>query len=106
MLLAELARDQGVFDWVSSVAVRGANGSCSRLFFLVYAVGTIVTIFMSNDATAMVLTPAILAVIRKSKDLSRFPTSLSAHSSPTPRASCFPSPTPQISSSSTPECLR
>ena len=33
MLLAELARDQGVFDWVSSVAVRGANGSCSRLFF-------------------------------------------------------------------------
>ena len=67
MLLAELARDQGVFDWVSSVAVRGANGSCSRLFFLVYAVGTIVTIFLSNDATAVVLTPAILAVIRKVK---------------------------------------
>jgi len=65
MLLAELARDQGVFDWVSSVAVRSAKGSCSRLFFLVYAVGTIVTIFMSNDATAVVLTPAILAVIRK-----------------------------------------
>ncbi len=67
MLLAELAREQGVFDWVSSVAVRGANGSCSTLFFLVYAVGTIVTIFMSNDATAVVLTPAILAVIRKVK---------------------------------------
>jgi arsenical pump membrane protein len=67
MLLAELAREQGVFDWVSSVAVRGANGSCSRLFLLVYAVGTIVTIFMSNDATAVVLTPAILAIIRKVK---------------------------------------
>jgi arsenical pump membrane protein len=67
MLLAELARDQGVFDWVSSVAVRSAKGSCSLLFFLVYAVGTIVTIFMSNDATAVVLTPAILAVIRKVK---------------------------------------
>jgi arsenical pump membrane protein len=67
MLLAELARDQGVFDWVSSVAVRGAKGSCSRLFLWVYAVGTIVTIFMSNDATAVVLTPAILAVIRKVK---------------------------------------
>src|ERR1700739_908520 len=52
MLLAELAREQGVFDWLSSVAVRGADGSCSRLFLLVYAVGTIVTIFMSNDATA------------------------------------------------------
>jgi len=67
MLLAELAREQGVFDWVSSVAVRGAKGSCSRLFFLVYAVGIIVTVFMSNDATAIVLTPAILAVIRKVK---------------------------------------
>jgi arsenical pump membrane protein len=67
MLLAELAREQGVFDWVSAVAVRGAKGSCSRLFLLVYAVGTIVTIFMSNDATAVVLTPAILVVIRKVK---------------------------------------
>jgi len=67
MLLAELAREQGVFDWLSSIAVRGAKGSCSRLFFLVYTVGTIVTIFMSNDATAVVLTPAILVVIRKVK---------------------------------------
>jgi arsenical pump membrane protein len=67
MLLSELAREQGVFDWVASVAVRGANGSCSRLFLLVYSVGTLVTIFMSNDATAVVLTPAILTAVRKAK---------------------------------------
>jgi arsenical pump membrane protein len=67
MLLSELAREQGVFDWVASVAVRSANGSCSRLFTLVYGVGTLVTIFMSNDATAVVLTPAILTAVRKSK---------------------------------------
>ena len=67
MLLSELAREQGVFDWVASVAVRGANGSCSRLFLLVYGAGTLVTIFMSNDATAVVLTPAILAAVRKAK---------------------------------------
>jgi arsenical pump membrane protein len=67
MLLSELAREQGVFDWVASVAVRGAKGSCSRLFLLVYGVGTLVTIFMSNDATAVVLTPAILAAVRKAK---------------------------------------
>ena len=67
MLLAELAREQGVFDWVSFLAVRGAKGSSSRLFLLVYLVGTVVTIFMSNDATAVVLTPAILAVVRKAK---------------------------------------
>jgi len=67
MLLSELAREQGVFDWVAAVAVRGANGSCSRLFLLVYSVGTLVTIFMSNDATAVVLTPAILTAVRKAK---------------------------------------
>jgi arsenical pump membrane protein len=67
MLLSELAREHGVFDWVASVAVRGAKGSCSRLFLLVYGVGTLVTIFMSNDATAVVLTPAILAAVRKAK---------------------------------------
>ena len=67
MLLSELAREQGVFDWVASVAVRGAHGSCSRLFALVYGIGTLVTIFMSNDATAVVLTPAILTAVRKSK---------------------------------------
>jgi arsenical pump membrane protein len=67
MLLSELAREQGVFDWAASVAVRGANGSCSRLFLLVYSVGTLVTIFMSNDATAVVLTPAILTAVRKAK---------------------------------------
>jgi arsenical pump membrane protein len=67
MLLSELAREHGVFDWLSSLAVRSARGSCSRLFALVYAVGTIVTIFMSNDATAVVLTPAILTAVRKAK---------------------------------------
>jgi arsenical pump membrane protein len=67
MLLSELAREHGVFDWLSSVAVRSANGSTKRLFTLVYGIGTLVTIFMSNDATAVVLTPAILTAVRKAK---------------------------------------
>ena len=67
MLLSELAREHGVFEWLSAIAVRSARGSCVRLFALVYGVGTIVTIFLSNDATAVVLTPAILAAVRKAK---------------------------------------
>jgi len=67
MLLSELAREHGVFDWLSSVAVRSARGSTIRLFTLVYTIGTLVTIFMSNDATAVVLTPAILTAVRKAK---------------------------------------
>ncbi len=67
MLLSELGREHGVFDWLSAVAVRGAHGSGARLFTLIYCIGTVVTVTMSNDATAVVLTPAILAAVRRSK---------------------------------------
>lgn len=67
MLLAALARREGVFDWVASHAVRAAHGSPMRLFSLVYVVGVLVTIVLSNDATAVVLTPAVAAAVRKAK---------------------------------------
>jgi arsenical pump membrane protein len=37
------------------------------LFVIAYAVGTLVTVFLSNDATAVVLTPAVLAAVRKAR---------------------------------------
>jgi arsenical pump membrane protein len=64
MLLAELARQEGLFAWLASLAVNHARGSPHRLFALVYAVGTVVTVFLSNDATAVVLTPAVYAATR------------------------------------------
>jgi arsenical pump membrane protein len=67
MLLAELARQEGLFDWLAAKAAALANGSASRLFTLVFAVGTIVTVFLSNDATAVVLTPAVAAVVKAAK---------------------------------------
>jgi arsenical pump membrane protein len=65
MLLAELAREEGLFDWLAACAVRHAAGSASRLFMLIYAAGTLVTIFLSNDATAVVLTPAVYAAAKR-----------------------------------------
>ena len=67
MLLSELACEHGVFDWLSSMTIRSSRGSRVRLFTMVYAIGTAVTVFMSNDATAIVLTPAILTAVRKAK---------------------------------------
>ncbi|MBV9748998.1 MAG: arsenic transporter [Acetobacteraceae bacterium] len=64
MLLSELARQQGLFDWLAAHAARLARGSAARLFTLVFGVGTVVTTFLSNDATAVVLTPAVAAVVR------------------------------------------
>jgi arsenical pump membrane protein len=67
MLLAELARQQSVFDWLAAAAARHARGSANRLFALVFGVGTVVTIFLSNDATAVVLTPAVYAITKAAK---------------------------------------
>ncbi len=64
MLLAELARQEGLFDWLAAHAANLAGGSGGRLFTLVYGVGTVVTVFLSNDATAVVLTPAVAAAAR------------------------------------------
>jgi arsenical pump membrane protein len=67
MLLAEMARREGVFDWLATHAVRAAKGSRTRLFTLIYVVGTIVTVFLSNDATAVVLTPAVYAAVKRAR---------------------------------------
>jgi arsenical pump membrane protein len=64
MLLAEMAREEGLFDHVAARAVRLAGDDPRRLFMLVYGVGVVVTAFLSNDATAVVLTPAVLAAAR------------------------------------------
>ncbi len=67
MVLAELARREGLFDWLAAYAVNHAAASAKKLFVFVYGVGTIVTIFLSNDATAVVLTPAVYAAARQAK---------------------------------------
>jgi arsenical pump membrane protein len=67
MLLSELARRAGVFDWLASLAVTAAKGSRARLFSLIYLVGIFVTVFLSNDATAVVLTPAVYAAVQKAQ---------------------------------------
>jgi arsenical pump membrane protein len=64
MLLADLGRQEGLFDWLATFAVRHARGSGQRLFLLIYGVGVIVTVFLSNDATAVVLTPAVYAAAK------------------------------------------
>ncbi|WP_060494514.1 arsenic transporter [Pseudomonas sp. NBRC 111140] len=67
MVLAELARQEGLFDWLAHYAVQHARGSGQRLFDLVFLVGTLVTVFLSNDATAVVLTPAVYAACKAAK---------------------------------------
>ena len=67
MLVAELARREGLFDWMAAHAARAARGSAKRLFALIYGVGIIVTVLLSNDATAVVLTPAVYAAAKAAR---------------------------------------
>jgi arsenical pump membrane protein len=67
MLLAEIARHEGLFDWLAVQAMQHAGGSPLRLFALVYGVGVVVTVFLSNDATAVVMTPAVAAAMRTAR---------------------------------------
>jgi arsenical pump membrane protein len=67
MLLAETAREERLFDWLAAHATRLSKGSAQRLFLLIYLVGVVVTTFLSNDATAVVLTPAVASAVRAAK---------------------------------------
>jgi arsenical pump membrane protein len=67
MLLSEVARREGLFDWLAAFAVRRSGGSARRLFLLIYGVGTVVTAFLSNDATAVVMTPAVFAAASRAR---------------------------------------
>ena len=67
MLLSETAREEKLFDWLAAHATRLAKGSAKKLFLLIYLVGILVTVFLSNDATAVVLTPAVAAAVKASK---------------------------------------
>ena len=67
MLLAEVAREEKLFDWLAAQAIRHSRDSPQRLFGLIYLVGIAVTVLLSNDATAVVLTPAVAAAVKAAK---------------------------------------
>ncbi|MDN3584269.1 SLC13 family permease [Mucilaginibacter flavus] len=67
MLLAETAREEKLFDWLAAHATIRAKGSSGRLFLLIYLVGVVITTFLSNDAAAVVLTPAVAAAVKAAK---------------------------------------
>lgn len=67
MLLAGMAMREGLFDHLAARAAGAAAGSSERLFLILYLTGTLVTVFLSNDATAVVLTPAVCVVARHAR---------------------------------------
>lgn len=65
MAIAALADQAGVFDLLATLSARWAGGSAFRLYLGVFALGTVTTMFFSNDATVLILTPIVYALVTR-----------------------------------------
>jgi arsenical pump membrane protein len=65
MVIAALADQAGIFEVLANQTARLAKGSARRLFLGVFLVGALLTAFLSNDATALILTPAVYAMVTR-----------------------------------------
>ncbi|HEY5425682.1 MAG TPA: SLC13 family permease [Candidatus Tumulicola sp.] len=65
MGLSAAAEESGAFAWLTDVLLARAGGSRRRLFVLLFVAGALTTLVLSNDATAIVLTPIVYAAVSR-----------------------------------------
>ncbi len=67
MALSALAEEAGFFDWAASHAARLARGQVWRLLVCVMVLGVATSVLLSNDATALMLTPIVFTLVKRLK---------------------------------------
>jgi len=65
MGISAAAEYSGLFEWIASALLERASGSRKLLFVNLFIAGSVMTIFFSNDATAIVFTPIIFRTVAK-----------------------------------------
>lgn len=65
LTLSALAERAGFFDWLAARAALLANGSTRRLYLNVFLLGALISAFLSNDATALILTPIVYTLVTR-----------------------------------------
>lgn len=65
MSISALADAAGLFDWLAAQAARLAAGSTRRLFLNTFLLGTLISMVLSNDATALILTPIVYTLVTR-----------------------------------------
>jgi arsenical pump membrane protein len=65
MGVSALAEAAGLFDWLATQAARLARESARLLFFNVFVLGCLISMILSNDATALILTPVVYVLVTK-----------------------------------------
>lgn len=65
MSLSALAEAAGLFDWLAAQAARLAGGSSRRLYLNTFLLGCLISMVLSNDATALILTPIVYTLVTR-----------------------------------------
>src|SRR5580692_3386974 len=65
MGISALAEAAGLFDWLAVQAARLAGQSAARLFLNVFLLGSSISMVLSNDATALIVTPIVYVLVTK-----------------------------------------
>lgn len=63
MLLSAAAEESGAFEWITQLLLERAGGSQRRLFVYLFLAAAAVTLVLSNDATAIALTPIVYRAV-------------------------------------------
>jgi Citrate transporter len=67
LALSLLVSKSGFFDWAAIRCARIAKGNAHALYRNAFVLGAIVTAILSLDTTAVMLTPVMLAVVKRIK---------------------------------------
>ncbi len=65
MGLSAAAEHGGAFEWITAALLERARGSARSLFVLLFVAGALVTLLLSNDATAIGLTPIVYRSVKR-----------------------------------------
>jgi len=65
MALSALVDAAGLFDWLAAQAAGLAGGSSRRLFLNTFLLGSLISMILSNDATALILTPIVYTLVTR-----------------------------------------
>ncbi len=65
MSISALAEEAGLFDWLAVQAARLARGRAALLYLNVFLLGSLISLVLSNDATALILTPIVYVLVTR-----------------------------------------
>jgi arsenical pump membrane protein len=65
MSLSAFAEEAGLFDWLAAQAAYLARKKAALLYLNVFLLGSIISMILSNDATALILTPIVYVLVTR-----------------------------------------